>query len=391
MLSFYYSPDLSAGSFRTTALVQALLSKLPNDTTIDVITTLPNRYSGFSSDAPSIEDNGRVNIRRIKLPTHKSGMFDQSKAFIWFALQVLRYVYGRQYSLVYATSSRLMTAFLGAVIARQKKSVFYVDIRDIFIDTVGDILPRTLVVILRPFLSFMEKFVVSSAHTVNLVSAGFKQYFLSRYPNAKYVFFTNGIDSEFIDSISEEVVTSNLKAELSVLYAGNIGEGQGLHLIIPALAKRFEGRLKFKIIGDGGRIQQLKEALQLMNCQNVELLAPVKREALIDHYKNADILFLHLNDYEAFHKVLPSKLFEYAAMGKPMWAGVAGYPAEFVKNEIENAVVFQPCNDADAEEAFSHLSMKTLPRNDFVEKFARSNIMSRMADDIILAQVEKKS
>jgi len=32
---------------------------------------------------------------------------------------------------------------------------------------------------------------------------------------------------------------------------------------------------------------------------------------------DADVLFLHLNAYKAFEKVLPSKIFEYAATGRP--------------------------------------------------------------------------
>lgn len=52
VLSFYYHPDLSAGSFRTTALVQALAEKLAEGAGVEVLTTLPNRYSTFSSDAP---------------------------------------------------------------------------------------------------------------------------------------------------------------------------------------------------------------------------------------------------------------------------------------------------------------------------------------------------
>ena len=72
------------------------------------------------------------------------------------------------------------------------------------------------------------------------------------------------------------------------------------------------------------------------------LLQPVKRDELIEIYQSADVLFLHLNDFDAFKKVLPSKIFEYAATGKPIWAGVAGYAAEFITSKIENSAVFFP-------------------------------------------------
>jgi hypothetical protein len=382
VLSFYYQPDLSAGSFRTTALVKALQDKLPADAHIELITTLPNRYSSFSSEAPELEEHPGLTIRRIALPAHKSGMVDQAKAFLVFAKQVRNIARGKHYDLVYATSSRLMTATLGAIIARSKKAPLYLDIRDIFVDTIKDVLPGKMVRFIKPILSLLERFTIKSARKVNLVSAGFLPYFKSRYPDQSYSLFTNGIDDEFLNLPA--VNTKNDQDRiLDVVYAGNIGEGQGLHNIIPQLAKRFEGRLRFKVIGDGGRLTALKDAINASNCNNVDVLSPVKRDELINVYQSADILFLHLNDYDAFRKVLPSKLFEYAALGNPIWAGIAGYAADFVKAHIENASVFAPCDVDAAVDSFERLAIYMTPRTAFIDRFSRANIMRDMAADVI--------
>ena len=99
-----------------------------------------------------------------------------------------------------------------------------------------------------------------------------------------------------------------------MLYAGNIGEGQGLHKILPALAKKMKKHINYKVIGDGGRKEALLQALAEEGVTNVELLPPINRDHLIEAYQAANVLFLHLNDYDAFKKVLPSKLFEYASL-----------------------------------------------------------------------------
>ncbi len=382
ILSFYYHPDLSAGSFRTSALVKALLEQLPTDAHIDIITTLPNRYNSFCSDAPRYETHPRFSVHRITLPAHRSGMVDQSKAFLTYGRGVLKLVNSKQYDLVYATSSRLMTAVLGGLVARRLRTLLYLDIRDIFVDTINDVLPSKMASLAGPLFSVFESWVVRSACRVNLVSAGFLPYFKSRYPKQLFSLFTNGIDEEFV---GEQPITQTAAGEgvLTVLYAGNMGEGQGLHTIVPALAKRFEGRLRFRLIGDGGRRKQLAGAIAAENCSNVVLLPPIGRTALIDEYKAADILFLHLNDYEAFKKVLPSKLFEYAALGKPIWAGVAGYASDFVNENITNAVTFKPCCVDEACTAFRKLRLNTKPRQEFVERFSRVNIMQAMASDVI--------
>ena len=90
VLSFYFEPDLCAGSFRNTAIVQTLSKKLSAEDEVEVLTTAPNRYQSFSANAPEYESKGNVRIRRISLPTHQSGVIDQARVFVSYALSVLR-------------------------------------------------------------------------------------------------------------------------------------------------------------------------------------------------------------------------------------------------------------------------------------------------------------
>jgi glycosyltransferase involved in cell wall biosynthesis len=382
VLSFYFQPDICAGSFRATALVNALRKEVPAGSQIDVVTTLPNRYKSFSVAAEQAENHDGLAIHRIALSAHQSGMMDQSMAFLAYSREVLNYVASRDYDIVCATSSRLMTAVLGAWIALRKRAQLYLDIRDIFADTIKDVLPKRLAWAVKPVFSVLERWTVNRADKVNLVSKGFSEYFAVRYPHQRFSFHTNGIDDEFLAAAPTNSSTVMKPSPIKVVYAGNIGEGQGLHSILPELAKRLKERVQFKVIGDGGRKEVLRKALELYAVDNVELLPPMQREELIEAYRTADVLFLHLNDYEAFKKVLPSKLFEYAAMGKPIWAGVPGYSAEFVKSEISNAAIFYPCNAAAAEQALGDLVFQDTPRTAFIEKYARANICRRMAEDI---------
>ncbi len=86
----------------------------------------------------------------------------------------------KKYNVVYATSSRLMTAFLGALVATIKRAYLYLDIRDIFIDTVEDVFPRKMTALVLPILSVIERFTINKAHKVNMVSRGFLPYFESK-------------------------------------------------------------------------------------------------------------------------------------------------------------------------------------------------------------------
>jgi glycosyltransferase involved in cell wall biosynthesis len=384
ILSFYYPPDLSACSFRSAALVRALLERLPSHVNIELITTLPNRYDSFTDEAPAQEELPRLTIHRVHLRAHGSGMFGQARAFVTYARDVMARVRRERYDLVYGTSSRLMTAALSSRVARKKRLPLYLDIRDIFADTIKDVLPGWAGRLLRPLFSWVERWTIGRADAVNLVSRGFESYFSRRYPAHSFSFFTNGIDEEFMPmAVRFTPGNSGHSGPVRVVYAGNIGEGQGLHAVLPELALRLEGRAVFRVIGDGGRKQRLVDALARAGCTNVELLPPMKRTRLMEAYRRADVLFLHLNDYPAFRKVLPSKLFEYAATGKPVWAGVAGYAATFVESEIENAQVFPPCDVDHAVQALDTLTLENVVRTRFLAKYDRTAIMREMASDIV--------
>ena len=139
-LTFYFKPDLCAGSFRNSPLALELANQANSiNTIIDVYTTLPNRYSTFDVDAPAYEEHTNLRIHRIALPPHKSGMIDQVFSFLKFYREVTRLNKGKNTDLVFASSSRLFTAFLGYKIAKNTKIPLYLDIRDIFVDTMNDI------------------------------------------------------------------------------------------------------------------------------------------------------------------------------------------------------------------------------------------------------------
>ncbi len=380
VLTFYYKPDLCAGSFRTTAFVDELQKLVDKDTQIEVITTLPNRYHSFEQQALASEIVGNVTIRRIKLPSHKSGMLDQSRAFMKYAFEVLRIIRNNEYDLVFATSSRLFTAFLGALVARKTKAKLYLDIRDIFTDTLKDVLKNRLLRLLILVFLQVEKFTIRYANRVNLVSQGFLGYFKIVAENQNFSFFPNGIDSEFLDYDFRKPDPTSKEI---ILYAGNIGEGQGLEKIVPGCAQALSD-CEFWIVGDGGARLKLVSALQQQNVSNVRLLDPVGRVDLLRLYSQCDYLFLHLNDYSAFEKVLPSKVFEYASTGKPVIAGVSGYARDFIKNNVKRSAVFDPCSVDGFIQALKTLPKTMVQRNEFIEKYQRQNIARKMAEELLL-------
>lgn len=382
-LSFYFEPDLSAGSFRNSPLVKELSKQVKGVAEIDLITTLPNRYSSFEASAPLYEERDNCFIYRIAIPKHESGMRDQVVSFKKYYQQVKEIVKGKKYDLVIASSSRLFTAYLGYSISKKLRAPLYLDIRDIFYDTLVDVLDDGIVKrIALPVIKKIEQRTFSYASHINLISGGFKPYF-QQYDKVAYSYYPNGIDNVFIEANKEPIEEMKNSKIKTITYAGNIGEGQGLHKIIPKAAKALENKFKFLIIGDGGAKYKLEKEIEKLQLSNIELLPPMDRKQLIETYKASDFLFAHLNNYAAFDKVLPSKLFELATFSKPVIAGVGGFAADFVKMNIDNAILFEPCNVDQFVEKLTSYSYYQVKRDKFIEQFKRDNVNMEMAASML--------
>lgn len=128
----------------------------------------------------------------------------------------------------------------------------------------------------------------------------------------------------------------------------------------------------------------LQEEIENLSISNVVLQNPVNRKNLQVIYNNADYLFIHLNDYPAFRKVLLSKIFELATFGKPIIAGVSGFAAEFIKSDVSDSFVFEPCNSMQLVEFLRiDTASSNIERKEFKLKYRRSNINKLMAESIL--------
>lgn len=379
-LSFYFEPDLCAGSFRNSSLARELSMQLNGKAQIDVITTLPNRYNSFFANSSLNQLEGNLIVRRILLPRHKSGFIDQVLSFSRYYFSVLKMVKKEKYDLVFASSSRLFTAFLGYRIAKRKKITLYLDIRDIFTDTINDVISSKIAkIFLLPVLQQIEKRVFTFAKHINLISAGFSSYF-SIYKGINYSYFTNGIDDEFIFNRPFEECLSN--KPITITYAGNIGEGQGLHKIIPQIAEKLGEKYLFRIIGDGGAKKLLEMEISSRGLTNVLIENPIKRSEIIEVYKRSHFLFMHLNDYKAFEKVLPSKLFELGAFPRPILAGVSGFARSFIKENLPDVILFTPTKYNELYDLLAGFQYIFPDRKEFIDSFQRKSINREMAKSI---------
>lgn len=381
-ISYFFEPDLGAGAFRNSALAKELASQLsdsPYD--VHVFTTTPNRYSHLSLSAIEEETIGNLIIHRINVHKQRFGIYQDIKGFYAFYKEVLKRTKLMQVSFVFASSSKLMSAYLASQIAKKNKVKYYLDIRDLFVENIKEYISFPIFgFCLSNFLRYaFELPSYKGACHINLNSAGFAEGFPT-YEQQGRSYYPNGIDDVFLNVKQEESIVN---APKQIVYAGNIGTGQGLEHIIPLLAKSLGKNFYIKIIGSGNSETKLIEEVKKLNLDNVEILKPIPRKDLLEHYKKAHYLFLHLNSFHSFKKVLPSKLFEYAASNIPILAGVEGYAETFLKDEVKiNIFTFKPKDYKALVEYLENHNYTLSERTDFCNTYNRNEITKNLAKSI---------
>ena len=384
--SYFFPPDLSAGAFRAKSIAISLGLKLKKNDVIHVITAHPHRYSSHIVKADDYEEDENITIHRIKLPDHNNNIVHQVYSYFIFLFSAIRISNKLKPSFYIVTTGRLMSGVFTYFLSLITKKRYFIDMRDIFSEAISDLVSKKnkmLGKILLYFISLIEDKVLRNASGVNIVSEGFLEYFNNRDLNTSaWSIYTNGIDKEFIGLTKKYKSNSSIK---TILYAGNIGSGQGLEKIIPQVAEKLGDGYLFLVVGDGNTKHLLEEKIKLGGFKNIELLPPVGRFDLIEYYLKADILFLHLNNIPAFGRFLPSKIFEYAAVQKPIVAGLHGYSKKFMEDYIPQAFTFK---SEDIKKAISCIKKAEIYKIDetacdkFIQKFSRVEIMDRMSDHL---------
>jgi colanic acid biosynthesis glycosyl transferase WcaI len=133
--------------------------------------------------------------------------------------------------------------------------------------------------------------------------------------------------------------------DVLVLYAGNMGEKQGLDLILDAADElKHRGYIKFAMVGTGATRQRLEEAAVRRGLTNVRFFPAQPLERLPLTLAAGDI-HLVVQRREAADLVMPSKLTNILAAGKPSVATAdPGTTLHDVLNDHDCGITTTPGN-----------------------------------------------
>jgi glycosyltransferase involved in cell wall biosynthesis len=366
---------------------------------VEVLTGFPNYpggkiYAGYRLRCWQREIIEGVPVIRVPLfPSHDKSSFRRACNYGSFALAatLLGPLLARRPDVVYAYNPMGLPALAFKLFRRVP---FVYDIQDLWPDSLiasGMMRNRRL---LMNLLGRFFQFVYRQAGQLIVLSPGFKAKLVSRgVPGEKIAVIYNWCDEDGLGVAPPDPAPPRPAAPpspVNILYAGNIGRAQALHVVLDA-AKILQPRcpaVRFTIIGSGTELENLRARAEREVLANVQFLARVPPAKIGAVMATADALLVHLRDDPLFRITIPSKTQTYMAMGKPLIAGVAGDTAALIET-AGGGLCFQPEDGPGLAAAAEHFWRMDRPQRDELGQRAQAYYQTHLALGVAAERFEK--
>lgn len=309
---------------------------------VTVLTGFPNYpsgelYPGYHLRPWMKETLEGVPIVRVPLyPDHSRSAPKRVLNYVSFALSgsVLGPFLLTKPDVIFVYHPPLTVGLTAWVLSRLWRVPFLYQIQDMWPETLAATgmldNPRLLDLVGR-----IAKWIYARADAICVISPGFRDNLIRKGVASERIHVVpNWVDTQAYypaqtdPELAEEL---DLAERFNVMFAGNIGEAQGLGTILGA-AQRLQDlpALQFVIVGDGTALPRLREASRARGLNNVRFLGRYPAESMPRLYALADVLLVHLKDDPLFRITIPHKILSYMASGKPILAAVSGDAADVV-------------------------------------------------------------
>jgi glycosyltransferase involved in cell wall biosynthesis len=231
------------------------------------------------------------------------------------------------------------TAALPAIVLRSLGVPYVLHVQDLWPDTVtasGFLSPRMsprIADLLHPLCDFAYRY----ASSVQVTAPGMVERIAARgVARNKIGFLPNWCDETIFQPRprrSDLRTALGLPSGFTVMYAGAIGEVQGLDVVIEAAdLLRSRSEINFVLVGSGvARVRLMQEAAQ-RKLSNIHFVPAQPISAMGDILALSDVQLICLRDLPLYRMTLPSKLQATMAAGRPLVVSASGDAAKVVKD-----------------------------------------------------------
>lgn len=386
VITQYFYPE----TFRVNALCTELVKRGHDVTVMTGYPQYPQGkiYEGYGFNKPYESTWNGVHIERIK-------MRPRGKTFIGLLLNCYSFVsQGKKwvskckekYDVIYVFEVSPVTVGLPAVAYKKKFSTPIVfNVQDLWPENVEIVLGIHNKLIIGNINKIVDKIYCASDKILCSSNSFVENIFSRGVPREKLMFWPQFCKEPILNNVSKPECYSN--DFFNIVFTGNIGEAQGLDLLVDA-ANELKGiNVKWYIVGDGRAKSRLKAKVADKNLEDyIIFIDKVSEEEANRYIYYADCAYLSFQKNKLFDMTLPAKLQSYMACGTPVIAAAGGESARVIK-EAECGFV---CNQ-DVDELIN-IVKKAVVSSDELQKMRQNSktyFKEHFSVDLIIDQLEK--
>jgi len=347
----------------------------------------------FSNAMYKKERYGNISVWRCPLyvPANPCGLkrIIHLASFACFSIPVMLMKIFWRPDVVISIEPPLFCAPVSWFVSRMSGAKCWLHIQDFEVDAafdLGVLQNKTL----RQFVQKIEFWLMSRFDRVSTISPNMMSKLESRITDSNsLVLFPNWVDTSLIYPLQ---VTSVFRQVLSIdndqivaLYSGNMGEKQGLEILIEsALLLRDNNKIVFVLCGSGSALSRLQKLAK--DLRNIRWLPLQPIEQLNDLLNMADIHLLPQRA-DAADLVMPSKLTGMLASGRPV-ISTANKDTQVAKVIEKSGIIVPPGDVCGLVKAIESLSKDNELREQLGQN-ARAYAVKNLGLEEVLSRFER--
>ena len=345
-LSQYFPPEMGAPAARVSELSRHWV-KAGHDVT--VLTGFPHYPSGVVPEEYRAklrrlimrEDLDGIRVERTwlaALPNRKT--WERVLNYTSFTVSAaLRGSFLGSPDILIATSPQLLQCLAGLWIATLKGIPFVFEVRDLWPESLTVEADSVVNRQVRAVLRWIADLLYRRARHIIVVTPAFKKHIVEQYKvePEKISIVMNGVEAdEFTpnaetDSAVEEF---QLRGRSVVSFIGVLGNAHGLQAVAYAAARLRETRpdALLLLVGEGADRASLEALGAKLGLKNLLIVGQQPRNKIPALIRASSACMVLLKKSEVFKTVIPTKMLEFMACGRPVILGAEGQSREVVEN-----------------------------------------------------------
>lgn len=392
VFSQYFYPE----NFRINTLCRELVQRGHE---VTVVTGYPQYpigriYDGYGFDIPYEREWKGVKIVRVKVHARGRTPFGMLRNCIDYVRQANAWVRAceERFDAVYVFEVSPVTVGLPAVTYKEKFGVpMFFNLQDLWPENVEEVLGIRF----KPLSWYLGRIVdkiYAGSDKILCTSRGFVGNLRARgVPEEKLVFWPQFcLEPDLAGKTKPEIYSADT---FNIVFAGNLGDAQGLDLMVEAARELRGSGIRWYLVGDGRAKERLQKLVADYGVsEDVVFVGRVSEDEANRYVHFADCAYLSFKNNKIFNMMIPAKLQTYLACGTPVLAAAGGETAQLIESCGCGIVAEQEC--VALAEAARKAAAMTAQQREAMGKAAREYydghfVMDALVDQLLELMNEK--